>query len=172
MVMALVSSKEADSRPCPLLLTSVMHSGTRFFQEAIKPSHVNHLHQDTAIGKVIGRAGVVACAIRKPELVLRSWYKRRTGRINTFGDPSVAWEKSWHGLRDFSRQYADKWFFLPIDHCDRQIWLDRLADRLGREIAPDWDNVVGASGGSASIPRRIKVDWIYEIPIVRELYGA
>ena len=169
MVMAVVGRAEADRRPCPLLLISVMHSGTRFFEQLIKPSHIKHLHQDTAIEKVINRAGTVVCAIRKPEKVLESWYKRHNGRIATDGRPNGTWAKSWKVLDDVASK--NKIFFLPIDHDDRDEYLAELGTHLGRTFEPDWDDHVGFTSGHVSIPKDVDLKWIYDIPIVKELYG-
>lgn len=170
MGLMLISSKEADKLPCPLLSLSVMHSGTRFFAELLQPSHIKHLHQDTAIEKVIERAGTVYCTLRKPEEVLKSWYRRHSGRITASGDPSEVWEKSWKVLADVSERFPI--WFLPIDHPSRDERFAALAKHLKKDVKPDWDHVVGASGGSANIPKRVKTDWIYDIPIIRELYGS
>lgn len=159
-----------------ILLTSVPHSGTRFFRKIIKPSETWHVYDK----RVLERGGleiakIVACALRRPEDIWQSWWWRREGLNHTGIEPGTKWFAAWECLRRAFEERHDI-HVLPIDLPSRGIHLEAFAQTIGRPLETDWSPVgefhgKGDPEAGWSEPPEIDFDPIYEIPIIREYYG-
>ena len=150
-----------------LLLTSVPHSGTRFFQGVIGPDHVCHVHAPE-IDLRLSEADIIALAVRRPEDVWQSFWNRGEGLTIDFRRPGSGWLLPWRRLHAIDAYY--KLHPLPVDLPDRQDYLDALAEITQQRYKTDWSSV-GASTRKSEPAPPCDFDWIYEIPIINRLYG-
>lgn len=153
-----------------LLLTSVPHSGTHFFSQLIGPDRVKHVGAPD-IPDLLPRATTIACAIRQPESVWKSWWNRRENLNEARDGPNDVWAWTWEQLDLIGRTYPHKIWYLPIDHETRIKRLRRLGKHLGVEYFPDWDRQVNSGLRYRGPEPRIDFAPIYKIPIIGELYG-
>jgi hypothetical protein len=154
--------------PCPLLLTSVQHSGTQFYQQIIHPNRLEHTNSPR-ISILISTAEVVACAIRRPEDVWQSWWHRREGLNADNSGPGPDFIDAWGLLGTWVAMRPDT-YFLPIDHDSRDDRLEALSKKMDMPMVPDWDAVLGARNRDRGPAPPMDMSRIYEIPIIKELY--
>lgn len=150
-----------------LLLTSIPHSGTLFFAGVLKPDQQAHF-TSPEIKRFFKESTTVACAVRHPRLIWRSWFNRSKHKD---GKPNAHWHNGWRTFRLLAKEYPDI-YYLPIDHEDKGVYLDILASRLGRLFLPNWEKKENAyENGPLHDPPEIDMSIPFSIPIIQELYG-
>lgn len=158
-----------------LLLTSVPHSGTNFFQRIVRPDYFFHVHEaNSGISRRrwhaehLFAAELVACVLRRPEAIWQSWWNR--GRLN-----ARDWRFAWMCFDRITRRRPDIWF-LPIDTEDREARLSALAAQLARMKHKalgrvDWSEKVNASDQGRGPAPEIDMSGIYANPVIQRFYG-
>ena len=102
---------------------------------------------------------LIITPIRRPELVAATW-ARRGDKEDHFW---IQWD-NWQKMVDLGA------LVLPIDHPDRDSYLEKISTAIDMKLETDWApfNTAKAPRGT-SLP--VKVDRLYDIPIIGELYG-
>lgn len=156
-----------------ILLVSVPHSGTTFFNDLIKPSKVTHLYDDRLFEDIFA-SDLTVCALRHPRSVYESWWRRsKIGEGSPKGSAGqliVNWDKAWNGLASLEGLNCII-HYLPIDTVDKQECLDALGEMIGKEFNPDWNEKknVGVSDREGS-PPHINLSYLWRIPIIGRTY--
>lgn len=145
-------------------LTSVPHSGTRFFNRLLQIGTIVHFTSGS-LDKFMQEADVVACAIRRPEDVWQSWHHRGKSQESQ----REYWHRSWARLAEWSAKRF--LYFLPIDHPSRDRRLRALTDVLDIPVLANWNHTIGRHDVDRGKAPPIDLSFPYSIPIIQELYG-
>jgi len=153
-----------------VVVVSVPHTGTHTITAAL---HCNYIHfHDVALpwsyvslDKFV-EGKVFVCPLRDPADVWASWVAREESR---FALRRELFDWNWVLLREISARYDIH--YIPVDRPDmRDECLLSLSGRVGRDLHTSWGRL-NHHESNKSPPTR-DLSWIYDIDIVRSLYGV
>lgn len=141
----------------------------------MRPDRTYHTHGQRIL-ELCEKASIIACALRRPELVWASWWKRNKFRPNRSTgelEPIKDWDIAWSALAKIDASHEVH--YLPIDHVSRDDRLASFKKEIGGSWDVDWTRRVGAFEDNKAhppfgMPFKIDFSLSYSIPIVRELY--
>lgn len=67
--------------------------------------------------------------MRDPKLVLKSWHKRRRSIDQN-------WNRAWEKLMEIRKEHT--LVFFPVDHPERDKYLQNLSNHFGMELTTEW----------------------------------
>ena len=132
-----------------------------------------HRHIEPAQIKILqhwlNEAEHVVVPIRHPVKVAESWKLRNYDL--------AALDEQWRTLVDVVAPHDP--IYLPVDHPDRNLYLDVLNERMGLDLQTDWKPVGGRLPHEILNEEPLTEDeqkqveyWSVNVPMVQEIYGV
>jgi hypothetical protein len=134
-------------------VVSVMHTGTKITLKLL--GHPGWRHIGAAdLGSIPLDDKLVVIPLRKPEDTAESWRKR--------GWSLSQLVKDWQALNDFYCQHRA--LLLPVDHSERDAFLNTIERYLGRSLATDWKPVSDWSAlGAKHVEMRRRAGAVFDV---------
>ena len=148
----------------PFIL-SVPHTGTRFLKDLLKAPH-NHVTQANVKERI--RAKPIVCVpLRDPRKVWESWVTRHNSGTHSPDELYFEYERNWRLLEGYDK--LKHMYYLPVDHKDRELYLELMARVTNKDLVTHWDPV-GHEEPNKAIPN-VDLSEIYSLAVVKRFYA-
>jgi hypothetical protein len=154
------------------MILTVPHAGTRFMRTLLSRheagrTYVHTFWTDEAIEGQINGTPIIS-PLRDPYEVYCTWMARYgSTRPETDRPMELCWER----LAELDERYDV--FYLPLDVPSRSQRLKDLEALLDQPLSTTWEKVASFRPGKPrETPPEKDLQWIYDLPMVKQFYGS
>ena len=148
-------------------LITVPHTGTRTLKAALDCFHIHAHSMPSSVHRVCDNK-IVVSPLRDPKDVWESW-KIRFGTVRQ-ADAIGAFDEAWRALAQWDKVYDIT--YVPLDIPELR---DKQLESIGADTSYDWSDRKGHLETLPEDPQPVEdrpLDWIYELPMVKQYYNA